>query len=56
VIELDHGSVVRDQARGVYGIESRPAASLTGTAPAGPPSGRVPAAAGARRPRGTERG
>ena len=83
VIELDHGSVVRDQARGVYGIEGAPAATLgpaaavspaaavgpaatlgpavaVSTAPAvtaaGPPSGRVPAVAGARRARGQERG
>ncbi|MGH9087834.1 MAG: cell division ATP-binding protein FtsE [Acidimicrobiales bacterium] len=38
VIELDHGTVVRDQARGVYGID--------GSVPAPPPGGsRAPAAA-----------
>jgi cell division transport system ATP-binding protein len=55
VVELDHGSVVRDQARGVYGIES--AATAAAIAASGPPSGRVPAVAGARlRSRGQEHG
>jgi cell division transport system ATP-binding protein len=48
VVELDHGSVVRDQARGVYGIDGSAAATATAaaavaTAAAGPPSGRVAA-------------
>ncbi len=52
VVELDHGTVVRDQARGVYGIEGSAAASAVVAAP---PSGRVPAVAGARpRARGQE--
>jgi cell division transport system ATP-binding protein len=61
VVELDRGSVVRDQARGVYGIDGSAAATATAaataaaTSVAGQPSGRVPAVAGARRtPRGTE--
>jgi cell division transport system ATP-binding protein len=36
VVELSRGTIIRDQARGVYGIEG-PAGS------SGPPSGRVPA-------------
>src|SRR5579863_6031861 len=57
VVELDHGAVVRDQARGVYGIEGSPAATAAAAAVAtsGPPSGRVPAVAGGRlRARGQE--
>ena len=47
VIELDHGTVVRDQLRGVYGIEGSAAATSTAAAAAaGAPSGRVPAIGG----------
>ena len=47
VVELDHGTVVRDQQRGVYGIEGSAAATATAAAAvAGPPSGRVAAVAG----------
>ena len=55
VVELDRGSVVRDQARGVYGIDGSAAATATAAAAAaavaslGPPSGRVPAVAGGGR-------
>ncbi|HVC13687.1 MAG TPA: cell division ATP-binding protein FtsE [Acidimicrobiales bacterium] len=60
VIELDHGTVVRDQARGVYGIEGSAAATVAAAAAAaaaGPPSGRVAAVGGGRvRGRGTEQG
>ena len=46
-IELDHGTVVRDQLRGVYGIEGSAAATSTAAAAAaGAPSGRVPAIGG----------
>ena len=43
VIELDRGTIVRDQARGVYGIEGSPAATLS---PAATPSS-LPAASSA---------
>ncbi len=57
VVELDHGSVVRDQARGVYGIEGGAAAAVAAATAAGAPSGRVPAVAGGRpRPGGQEHG
>jgi cell division transport system ATP-binding protein len=47
VVELDHGTVVRDQLRGVYGIEGSAAATATAAAAvAGPPSGRVAAVTG----------
>ena len=47
VVELDHGTVVRDQQRGVYGIEGSAAATATAAAAvAGPPSGRVAAVGG----------
>ena len=55
VVELDRGSVVRDQARGVYGIDGSAAATATAAAAAaavaslGGPSGRVPAVAGGGR-------
>jgi len=60
VVELDHGTVVRDQARGVYGIEGAPGtAQGTGAAAgmpsAGPPSGRVPAVTGGRHVRAEDR-
>jgi len=50
VIELDRGLLVRDQAHGVYGIDSATAAagagsptgSLAGQAPAGAPAGGLP--------------
>ena len=49
VVELDHGTVVRDQQRGVYGIEGSAAATATAAAAvAGPPSGRVAAVGGGR--------
>ncbi len=47
VVELDHGTVIRDQLRGVYGIEGSAAATATAAAAvAGPPSGRVAAVGG----------
>jgi len=47
VVELDHGTVVRDQLRGVYGIEGSASATATAAAAvAGPPSGRVAAIGG----------
>ncbi len=47
VVELDHGTVVRDQQRGVYGIDGGAAANATAAAAAGgPPSGRVAAVGG----------
>jgi cell division transport system ATP-binding protein len=49
VVELDHGAIVRDQTRGVYGIDSGAAAAGAVT---GPSSGRVPAVAAAGRARG----
>jgi cell division transport system ATP-binding protein len=50
VIELDRGLLVRDQAHGVYGIDSATAAagagsptgSLAGQAPSGAPAGGLP--------------
>ena len=47
VVELDHGTVVRDQARGVYGIDGSAMLSAAAAA-AGPPSGRVPVVSGTR--------
>ena len=59
VVELDHGEVVRDQARGVYGIQGSAAATATAAATAAASAAvqaRVPAAVGApRRPPGGER-
>ena len=51
VVELDHGTVIRDQARGVYGIDGSPA--LSAASASGLPSGRV--AAVASRPRTEKR-
>ncbi|MHB1554583.1 MAG: hypothetical protein ACYCZP_11750, partial [Acidimicrobiales bacterium] len=46
-VELAHGTVIRDQLRGVYGIEGSAAATATAAAAvAGPPSGRVAAVGG----------
>jgi cell division transport system ATP-binding protein len=58
VIELDHGTVVRDQVRGVYGIEGSATATATAAAvaSAGTPSGRVPAITGGRHVRAEDRG
>lgn len=54
VVELDHGTVIRDQARGVYGIDgsvptapAAPAAPVRAVAPAGPPAA-APAPTGGR--------
>jgi cell division transport system ATP-binding protein len=56
VVELDHGTVVRDQARGVYGIDGSAAAtasaasvSAAAAASARADSGRVPAVVGTGR-------
>ncbi|MHB1848063.1 MAG: cell division ATP-binding protein FtsE [Acidimicrobiales bacterium] len=47
VVVLDHRTVIRDQLRGVYGIEGSAAATATAAAAvAGPPSGRVAAVGG----------
>jgi cell division transport system ATP-binding protein len=58
VIELDHGTIVRDQVRGVYGIEGSATATATAAAvaSAGSPSGRVPAITGGRAGRAEDRG
>ncbi len=44
VIELDRGTIVRDQARGVYGIEGSPAATLSPAATPSPLPTASPAA------------
>ena len=44
VIELDRGTIVRDQARGVYGIEGSPAATLSPAATPSSPATLTPPA------------
>lgn len=51
VIELDRGILVRDQAHGVYGLETATAAAGAGT-PSGSAAAHAPAAAGRARPDG----